>query len=299
MKYTTKYALFAAASSLLAALPAMAFTNANYNAGDLMLYFQEVGAGASTKAVYVDLGSAATVFRGSSTTTPVAGMYNITNIDSTMTSAFGAGWATNTEIYVGTVGVYSNSTFNTVTNGDPARTLYVSDPRTALGTVGSANSTAWFFGGNTAMTSAATSIQTMDNDFGNNYQGQQVVASNSAIAFANPFTQVGANYYQGNGFNSNFAGGVEQQGSATGFANGAALGGVSNLAYALDLNRIIPSTGLAGEVAGTLRTGDYLGTIAVGSNGSVNFITAVPEPSSMVLAGLAAGTLLFRRRRSA
>src|ERR1035437_2648647 len=195
MKYTTKYALFAAASSLLAALPAMATVNASYNQGDLVLYFQEVGAGASTNAVYVDLGSAATVFRGSSTTTPVASMYNITNIDSTMTSAFGAGWATNTEIYVGTVGVYSTSTFNTVTNGDPARTLYVSDPRTALGTVGSANSTAWTFGGNTAMTSAAASIQTMDNDFKNNYQGQQVVASNSAIVSANPFTQVGANYY--------------------------------------------------------------------------------------------------------
>jgi len=297
MKHTTKYALFAAASSILAALPASA-ANTAYAPGDLVLYFQEVGAGASTNAVYVDLGSAATVFRGSSTTTPVASIFNITNINSTMTTAFGAGWATNAEIYAGTVGVYSNSTFNTVTNGDPARTLYVSNPRTAIGTVGSANSTAWAFGGNTAMTSAATSIQTMDNDFNNNYQGQQVVASNSAVAAANPFTQVGANYFQGNGFNGNFAGGVEQAGNTAGIS-GQTLGTVSNLAYALDLNRIVPSTGLTNEVAGTLRTGDYLGTVAVGSDGSVSFLTSVPEPSSSVMAGLAAGALMLRRRRSA
>src|ERR1035437_8065548 len=215
MKRIPSALLFSTVLALcLAAAPAFA-TNPDYKAGDFVLYFQQPGG--SSQAVYVDLdsgtgNSAATVFRGSSVTSHVANKVGFLNINSTLTSAFGAGWATDPTVYAGAAGVYSNSTFNTVTNGDPARTLYISCPRSAVGTVGSANSAAWTFGGNTAMTAAASGIQSQNNDYFNNYTGVQAVASNGAVATQNPFYQVGSTYYQGNAFQANFAGGVEQSG---------------------------------------------------------------------------------------
>jgi hypothetical protein len=281
MKRIPSALLFSTVLALcLAAAPAFA-TNPDYNAGDLVLYFQKPGG--SSNAVYVDLGSAATVFRGSSVTSHVANKVGFLNINSTLVSAFNPSntdppWATDPTVYAGAAGVFSNSTFNTVTNGDPARTLYVSCPRSAVGTVGSANSAAWTFGGNTAMTGAASGIQSQNNDFFNNYTGVQAVAANGAVATQNPFYQVGSTYYQGNAFQANFAGGVEQSGTATSFGTFGAAGSVK---FALDIYRIVPSTGLTGEVAGTLRTGDYLGTLTVDASGNVSFIAhGSSSPSS-------------------
>lgn len=286
MKRNLVALLFSIALALgLVAAPAFATTNPNYKAGDLVLYFQQPGG--SSNAVYVDLDSstdpsvsAASVFRGTSVTSHVANKVGFLNINSTLTSAFGAGWATDSTIYAGAAGVNSSSTFSTpVTNGDPPRTLYMSCPRTAVGTVGSANSPAWTFGGTTAMTAAAQGMQSQNNDFFNNYSGAQVVATNGAVATQNPFSQVGSVYYQGNAFQGNFAGGVEQQGTTTSFGSFGAAGSVK---FALDIYRILAVTGQTNEVAGTLRAGDYLGTLTVDGSGNVSFITqaATTPPSS-------------------
>src|ERR1035437_10340597 len=128
MKQTIKhFALLVASSSLLAAVSASA-ANTFYAPGDLVLFFQQAG---GSNTVYADLGNAATQFRGAtagadSTTTRL----NFLDLNTTLTSAFGAGWASDPTVYAGLGGVYStNNTSSALVNGDPYRTLYVSAPR--------------------------------------------------------------------------------------------------------------------------------------------------------------------------
>ena len=164
MKPTLKYrALLVAASSLLAAHAANA-ANSLYAAGDLMLTFQQVGGG---NTVYVDLGNSATLYRGTAAGADVATNIDFININSTLVSAFGSGWASDPSIYAGLAGVNStSSTSSTLVNGYPPRTLYVSAPRADVGTLGQANSVTPTVASNTLMTTAASGIQTQNNVFG-------------------------------------------------------------------------------------------------------------------------------------
>lgn len=282
-------ALLVAASSLLAAYPAGA-ANSFYAAGDLVLFFQQAG---GSNTVYANLGNAATQFRGASagadsTTTRI----NFLDLNSTLTSAFGGGWASDPTVYAGLAGVYStNNTSSALVNGDPYRTLYVSAPRDGVGTVGDANSTAWVISGNTAMTAAASGIQSMNNVFENNYDTPATIslASISQIDDQNGFIAPGI---QAAAFDT-FDGGIQQQGAASNFGS---FGAADNVEFALDLYRILAKDTVPGQVAGELGTGSYEGTVTVGNNGMVSFI---PEPSALAFGGLAAGVLVLRRRRRA
>lgn len=289
----TRKALLAALVPLLATSAHAA--NSFYAPGDLVLYFQKEG---STNTVYANLGNAATLYRG--TSAGAAGgtnQLNIIDLNATLTSAFGAAWASDSGIYAGMAGVWGTSgTSSVLQNGDPHRTLYVSASRNGVGNIGEANSTGYdfTFSGNTAMTTAASAIATQNNVFENNYDVQATVSltSVSGIDEANPFLAPGI---QGNAFNNTFAGGVQQQGQTGSFGT---FGEAGQVEFALDLYRILARNNVAGQVAGEERVGSYEGTVTVDTNGIVSFI-AIPEPSSMALAGLAAGALVLRRRRSA
>ncbi len=287
-KTINRYALFSAFSFGLAALPAGA-ANTFYAPGDLVLYFQQEG---GTNTVYANLGNTATAFRDATTSN-----VNFLNLNSTLTSAFGANWATESTIYAGLAGVWGTSTTNsTLTNGDPHRTLYVSSSRSSVGTVGVANSTGWDLvtAGNGAMNSGSTGMFSMNNTFETQYDAQATVSltSISTIDDQNPFSSPGL---QGNAFGA-FAGGVQQKGSLSIFGDFG--GAVGETEFALDLYRILAKNNISGQVAGDLRIGSYEGTVTVGSTGQVSFL-AIPEPSSTVLIGLTAGALVLRRRRSA
>ena len=259
-----------------------------------MLFFQQAG---GSNTVYADLGNAAG-YRGAAAgpdASPGIPNINFLNISTALVSAFGAGWASDPTIYAGLAGVWGTSaTSNTLQNGDPQRTLYVSSPRNSVATVGTANSTSWdlTLAGNTAMTSGASGIQAQNNVFATQYDAQVAVATVdiSTIDNQNPFLTGGI---QGAAFNGAFSGGVQQQGSASTFGT---FGDAGSTEFALDLYRIVAKTGISGEVAGDLRVGSFEGTVTVGSNGMVSFI---PEPSSLALGGLALGALALRRRRSA
>ena len=131
-------------NKFIAVLFGMGFTLAQLQAqtaarGDLMLFFQKPG---DTDTVYVTLGSAATLYRGAASGPSSANQtLNIINIDGTLASAFGAGWATDPDVYAGLAGVLENSTADTVVNGDQYRTIYVSRSRNGVGTVGASGST--------------------------------------------------------------------------------------------------------------------------------------------------------------
>jgi hypothetical protein len=273
--------LFKSAIALaLASTSAMAqTTNPNYAPGDLVLFFQQEG---GSNTVYVDLGNAATLYRGAAAgATDGVNNLNIVNINAKLTSAFGAGWASDESVYAGLAGVWSDvsaGTFNTLQDGDPSRTLYVSSPRFDVGTIGEANSTGWDLStaGNNALTTAATGITVQNNVLEEQYLTAVAVSPNaiSQIDDMNPFFAQGL---QDAAFQGALAGGVQQAGTAGSFGTFGAAGTVE---FALDLFRVLARTNVAGQVGGTARVGSYEGTITVDATGQVAFIAQGAAPTS-------------------
>ena len=299
MKNKFNYRLLYIGSSLLLTTFSATAANAFYNAGDLMLTFQKVG---STNTVYVDLGNAALLYRGTAAgAADGVNRVNFMDLSSTLASAFGPAWASDTAIYSSLAGVAVNESLsNTVVDGDSYRTLYVSAARNNIGIIGTADSSAWTVATSSSSTSAAGDILTQNNVLGTYTEVAQTVSLTdiSKIDDKQPITTFQGSNIQGTAF-SVFAGGIQQVGTAASFGTFGVAGEVE---FALDLYRIIGkdnSTTVAnGQVAGSLRSGSYEGTVTVGSNGMVSFV-AVPEPSSLILVGIAASSLMLRRRRSA
>ncbi len=263
---------------------------ADFADGDLIIYFLQSG---GTNTVAVDLGAAYT-FRNTS-----VNQLNIVNINSLLsngTTGFGSTWYNDPTLFWGAAGCLSQSTSPVSQNGDVFRTIYSTKGRATIGTVGSPSSNAATNLGANAMTTGATAVRTQNTHFGT------AAGSSAATGFAedtstsnidnqNPFTAGNP----GQAF-SLFAGGVITPFSAGTFGT---FGGV-NAESALDLYRFVPLTGVSGEVDGTLRSGDYMGTFVISQTGNISFIALVPEPSSALLMGASALLCGFiRRRRSA
>jgi hypothetical protein len=275
--------LFSSAMAICLCVPATAtplyFSNLKYSPGDLVLTFQKIG---STNTVYVNIGNAATKFRGTASgPTGSSNQLDIIDISATLTTAFGAGWQSDTGIYVGAVGVYStDDTTEDVVDGDPARTVYVSKSRTAVGTVGLAGSTAWNLatGGDTSMSTASNNIFASNNVLETREADSFTtiaLTEDSQIDDQNPFL---TGTIQGAGYGV-FGGGVQQVGSAASFGTFGAAGSVE---FALDLYRMLALEGLPGQIAGTgnVRRSTYEGTITVGTNGKVSFISQAAATSA-------------------
>ena len=287
------------ASGILAAgmlaTPAMA-ANTAYAPGDLVLFFQEQG---GSNTVYVRLGQTAADFRGSATGADATSRFDLPNIGATLTSAFGAGWANKTNLYAGLAGVWGNagSLNSTLENGDPNRTLYVSQSRAGSGTTGAANSPGWSIGSDGSMTTAATAMINMNNNpFETIHEGAQVISEVGESSIDNNNLFLAADV-QGTAFGT-FAGGVQQAGTV---GTRGDLWYMDNVEFALDLYRIQARNNISGQVGlgETNRLGSYEGTIGIDSLGNVSFMTAtIPEPSSTLLAGLAGAAALVRRRRT-
>ena len=269
--------IFCALALTLSAPLAYAQPNSFFTPGDLVLFFQKEG-GADT--VYARLGDSATTFRGT-----VAGpggasnSVNFLDVSAELAAAFGAGWASDPEVYAGLCAVWGTSnTQNNLQNGDPQRTLYVSKPRFDVGTVGLASSPAWNFttAGDGAMTSGSTGIFTNNNPFETTYDVVKTVSptSISRIDEGNPFLGAGV---QGTAFQGSFPGGVQQVGTAGSFGTFGAAGSVE---FALDLYRIQARNNIAGQVTGTNRVGSYEGTVTVNGSGQVSFISQGSAPAS-------------------
>jgi hypothetical protein len=242
--------------------------NENFAAGDLVVYFQKFGGG---DTVYANMGNAATLFRGAAAGPGASNRVDFLNVNTELTSAFGAGWASDPDVYAGLAGVWgANVTNNTLQDGDPHRTLYISSSRTAVGTVGQPSSNGWnlYTAGNTAMTGGANAIYTQNNVLKVSFDEavEVVPVAISQIDNQNPFVN---QEIQDNAF-ATFQGGVQQHGTAGSFGS---FGAAGNVEFALDLYRILAKNTISGQVAGELRIGSFEGTVTVNSSGMVSFIS--------------------------
>lgn len=289
--------LGAVAALALAASPgAHAAPDPAYNDNDLLLFgLERSGTTWIDNVVTFSLGSTWDVFRRAATPgDPTFGtVINLGNINTMLTSAFGADWTglTADTLYFGAAGQKgSTSGLSTaVEDGDYARTSYISSPRAGAGTFGQANSTARNIatsgsGGTAANIQGANSVAlSQANPHPTNVSDTIIDNQNPLTPSATPGTAYGS-----------INGGVIGAASSSTYSYGA----ISNIVLGLDIYRVTPSTngatawqnvnGIAADYGGSGGNGYgyFLGTVTLSDNGDVNF-AAVPEPGTVALVGLA------------
>lgn len=280
-------ALATAVASVIAGASAQA-QNPNYAPGDIVLFFQQFG---GSNTVMLNVGPA-TTFRDTA-----VNLINIANINAELsngTTGFGATWYNASNLWWGAAGVRSNSTSTSAqTAGDPGRTLYISQGRSAVGVEGAASSAGWSGFGNTDMTTGANGIIQMANRMETTSLTTVLVETTgtSNVDNQNPFNILG----NPDAAFTIFPGGVE---GSFGPGQFGSFGGVS-AEGALDLYRILAATTAPGQVGGPLREGTYEGSFVIDQSGDVSFIVNnVPEPSSAMLLGVASliGGCIRRRK---
>ena len=231
---------------------------------------------------------------------------NIANIGSQLsngTTGFGSSWYDSTSLWMGAAAVRSTGTTTTTqVNGDPNRTLYISQGRSTAGTAGSANSAGWGGFSNGDMTTGATAINNAVNRMETQSSTTTLVEGTATSNFdnQNPFNILGqpvTSY-------GIFPGGVM---ASFGASNLGSLGGVTGVEAALDLYRILATTNPSGTVVESGESafnGSFQGTFVINSSGDVSYLApvAVPEPTTMgatLALGLVAAGIRRRRRVAA
>lgn len=252
----------------VAAFPAKAAT---ITAGDVLLGFRATGGTGSTSNLIVNLGQADTIFRDAT-----SNISSVRDIGSLLTSTFGAGWDTRSDLFWGAVANANSASEDPAIDGDPGATNYYTRAQATLNP-GVKSSTAANINFSSPRVAISNNIQSLNDKFSaSSGTDSVVIASTGGTTWSSGITA------------SNF--GV---GSAIEAAN---VNGID--ATGLDLYRILDSNADANPSL-TVGVPNWEGTFTISSAGVVGFsVNAVPEPSRAVLAALGLGGLLLRRRRS-
>ena len=264
-----------------------------YAVNDLLMFFQNPeqtgGTSGTASVVYFNLGSTFNVFRDAAT--PSSGAFGSTiylgNINSILTSSYGSDWTDlSSSIFFGANGQNgSTSSVNTSTsNGDFARTVYITKPRTSVGSVGQANSVSPLYA--PSQTAVAGQIAGANAISGMTQPGV-VAVGDTLLDGYNPFF----NGAPANAYSEVIPGGLMNNISST----RTSLGSISNVVGALDLYRVAKTSGTGtssasiwqnsnnitatysnnfGVAGGGSAAAFYLGTITLSSDGAVNFVAA-------------------------
>jgi PEP-CTERM motif len=271
------------AAAALVALTCGSASAATYAAGDLLIGFVAAGGTGADTTLVANLGSAA-AYRDRTTDN-----LSVITLGTQLSATFGSTWYERSDLYVSLLAARSSSpTSSTLVNGDPARTLYASQPRSAVGIVGEASSTipslSNFNTPAVAMVAVATRFSTSA------VNGTWTIPdslANTIDEFTRPTNPVSYDAYQSS---------VEQTFSV---GTWGTIGLAGSVEAALDLyrnqarNDIATQSGF-GEPVGP---GTFEGTFTVDQSGQVAFLAAVPEPGSVLMLGLAGLGGLLRRRR--
>ena len=278
---------------LMFSAPGKAAQAGVYAANDLLMFFQNpAGTTGTDQLAYFNLGSTYNVFRDAAT--PSSGAFGSTislgNINSILTSTYGADWASLSSSIFFAANGQNGSTSITATstqNGDYARTVYITKPRTSAGSVGQANSSSPLYA--PAQTAVASQIDGANNMRGITQPGATNV-SETLLDGYNPF-------FNGNPATAYGAINGGLMGSIT--SSSYTFGSVSNIVGALDLYRVAKTSGTGttsasiwqnsnniaatfsndfGLAGGGSAAAYYLGTITLSSDGSVNFVASSDEP---------------------
>ncbi len=299
MKHTTilKKAAFATfVATAFATGSVQAQNNPNHVQGDIILFLQQRG---GSQTVMVDLGTPS-LYRDAT-----GNILNIVNISgsisgstaSTTNAGYGATWYDDPSIFWGISASRSSSPLTTnagVVDGDPSRTLYVSQARSAIGTEGVASSAGYTGLSNTDMTNGANGMIQIHNALETRFTTQIAVDPNSSsfVDDNNPFL---GGVVPGTAFTI-FPGGVM---SSFGPGSFGTFGGVA-AESAVDLYRILAANPSNTVETGAIREGQFQGSFVIDQTGNVSFIvTPVPEPATAGLLASAALVGLVRRRRRA
>ncbi len=253
-----------------AAFPAKAAT---ITAGDILLGFRATGGTGASSNLIVNLGQADTIFRDST-----SNITSVADIGALLTSTFGAGWDTRSDLFWGAVANANSAADDPAINGDPGATNYFTKKQTTLNP-GTKTSTQANINSSTSRVSISNNIQGLNTTFGAATGTDSVViASTGGTTWSSSIAA--SNFGVGSSIEASSASGID----ATG----------------LDLYRILDSNADASPT-GAVGVANWEGTFTISSSGVVGFSVspaAVPEPSRTVFAALGLGGLLLRRRRS-
>jgi len=118
------------AAVLISTCGAFASADTTYSPNDILLFLQNPdGSVGKDKVAYFSLGSAANVFRDAAP----GSVTSLGNINTTLNATFGSDWANkNATIFVGAAGQNgeTSSLSTAISNGDYARTVYITKART-------------------------------------------------------------------------------------------------------------------------------------------------------------------------
>ncbi|MEO5913114.1 MAG: hypothetical protein ABIS50_02700 [Luteolibacter sp.] len=252
---------FIIASALLIASAASSFAAPfAFQNGDLILGFQAIAGTGASQNVFVDLGSAVSLRDNGN-----AGQ--LANIGTTLTTVFGSNWYSRTDLYFGVIG---NLNFGRETagfgyqapvNGDPSRTIYISQPAVSAGSAQIIPAAAY---STNALGVAGNNLAGMENmlvTLTAQANGSAILDQTSqSIEWQNGWTTW--NPSSGAAFNT-FDGGIQQN-----------FGKAGSATY-VDIQRVLPSN--TGAVpAGVAGGGTYESTISISSTGVITASSAAP-----------------------
>lgn len=282
---------FLGLASLLAAAAASLGTASAQNPGfnqynDLTLFFQKPVASGNNAIVNVALPTLSAL-RDQRGTDSYSILLGASALDTALASAFGTGWASDTQLYAGAVGNRGVSTAingQFQTSGDSNRTLYYTQSRATTSSPGLQNSSPGTLSNNTILGQVNSDISQTSLRFeifgtGNIWEDAR------ADSFVDNRMPIGGVQFTALTNVGNFM-------SGTPFT----FGGQSNVVLVLDLFRNAPVSTFNDGIDDTQLTPLFLGNLVLKSTGEVGFLT-VPEPSSALLIGAAGVALAAVRRR--
>ena len=249
---------------------------------DLVLGFRQ---GAGSTSLEINLGNI-TQFTGN-TAAGISGTLSLGNLDALLTSTYGASWASDSTLNWGVAG--TAGTLSAATNGQAARTLWVSDVwTTAAGTLGTQNSVAY---GTAFGTSVAGTAASKISNVYNGLSGATAAQTLSGSAVALP------------------SGGNAWLTQETTGASAFTVAGLTNTKFNNQVTRLATGTSYSASdlfsitpINAATSSSTFFGTFALATDGSLSFtgsVSAIPEPSTYaaIFGAAVLGFVAVRRRR--